>query len=128
MRIKHKVNPRISEDSAGKDMLFGLDDALAEVTIDTHTHQVNGHFSVAVGATEALSFGDVAVVRGAYLEVGADCSLYLNGSLDAILIKLAPGAAKAKFFIEATLTQVQLKATGAVALTGKACFWGDPTP
>jgi hypothetical protein len=125
VRIRHKVYPKISDDSAGKNLLFAPDDALAEVIIDVYTKQANGHFTVAAGATEAMSLGDVAAVKGAYLETNGDCDVYVNGSATSIPVKMATGGTVAKLFLEAAITAISIKAPAAVTVTGKICVWGD---
>jgi hypothetical protein len=125
VRIRHKVYPKISDDSAGKNLQFAPDDALAEVIIDVYTKQANSYFSVVAGATETMSLGDVAAVKGVYLEVNGDCDVYVNGGVVSIPMKLATGGTVAKLFLEATITSISVKAPALVAVTGKICVWGD---
>jgi hypothetical protein len=125
VRIRHKVYPKISDDSAGKNLQFAPDDALAEVIIDVYTKQANSYFSVVAGATEVMSLGDVAAVKGVYLEVNGDCEVFVNASATAIPMKLVTGGTVAKLFLEATITSISVKAPALVAVTGKICVWGD---
>ncbi|MFA4944463.1 MAG: hypothetical protein WC789_07155 [Lentisphaeria bacterium] len=128
MRIKHKVNPRISDDSAGKNMLFGLDDALAEVTIDVHTKQANHLFSVLAAVTESLSLGDVGSPAGLYMEVSAPCTVTLDAGTPeeaSIRMVVPTGGTKAKLFLEATFATVEITTAVSTPVTGKICVWGS---
>jgi hypothetical protein len=120
VRIKHKVNVKIYDDTALKDALFGLDDTLAEETIDAFDVQVSGRFSVST--IEELSLGDVATALGMFIKVDADATLRLNDSFD-LALKVASGASYARFFFEGTITKIELTAASGT-VTGVYCVWG----
>lgn len=127
MRIKHKVNVRIAEDSAMENLLFGFADPLAEVTIDEFEKQSSGVFSIAPETTEEINLGDINTVLGLFLRVDRECLLYLNGSLDAIPLKPSGNTLFpfAKFFMEGPITEVSIRAPVAEkTVTGVFCAWG----
>ena len=104
MRIKHTVNPRIAEDADMENLLFGLNDVLAEITVDAYVRVISGKASVAESANEDLSLGDITAVKGFFLIADAECIIKLNGSSDEIQLRIGGTGttnAKAKFFIEA---------------------------
>lgn len=128
MRIKHILMLSVADDSDMKDALFGpIDETLATTQIDGYTNQVSGKFKVLSTITKSLSFGDIAAVKGIYLEVDQDCGLKIN---DAAAISLKRGnsatGSLAKFFIEATLTKIEIVA-GSADVHGTYCAWGDPS-
>lgn len=127
MRIKHKANVRISDDADMKDMLFGLDDTLAEVVIDAFTKQSSGKISVLAGETESVALGDITAVRGAFLKLSGDCQLKINGAATAIQLRKPTTATGTycKFFIEAEITSLQIIAPVGADVSGIFCVWGD---
>lgn len=127
IRVKHKVAVAIGLASDMKNTLLELDDTLAEVILDGFDRAVSNIVAIAAAATEQLSLGDLSTVRGMYLEVDGDCTVRLNGSTDDILMKVGATGGKAKLLLEATITQVEIEATGA-AVNGVYAMWGDPTP
>ena len=128
-RIDHTVAMQITRDTNQKQKVFFSDLTAEAVTIATLDNAFGGGLSVAVSSTDSLSLGDIGDARGLYLEVDADCNVRLNGGVEDIPITVAPGGARAKFFIEGTITAVTVENTsGTVVLTGAYCFWGDPTP
>ncbi len=127
LRVKHNVLVQISADIDAKLKRFFPD--TKEVIIDAFDRQAQSDLSVAPATTENLSFGDVTDVRGIYLELNAAGKVLLNGGTEEIPIDPAPSSAVAKFFLEGTLSQVQVKNEDAVnALVGVYVIWGSPTP
>lgn len=129
MRIRHKVNVSITEDTDGKNVLFGPDDSLAEVQIDTYERQTSGRLKILEGATENVPFGDVDAVKGIYLKVDNDCQVVLNGGVEVIQLRKVgtTSTTYAKLFMEADLTQVAIEAPADAVVTGTYCVWGDVT-
>jgi hypothetical protein len=127
IRVDHTVAPQISRDTDQKLRLFFPDLASEAVSIDQFETAASSVLSLAPSAVEALGFGDIVDVRGMYVEVNQDCDMKINGAVDAIPIKLAPNASKAKVFLEADITQIQIenKSTTEV-LSGVYALWGDP--
>ena len=129
MRIKHKVNVRIWDDTTEYNALFAPDDTRAEVIISGYVRQTSGKFSIAATANENLALGDITAVKGLYLVVDQDCQVKING--DDQVIQLRKGATTtgttAKFFIEADITAVNITAPAGSAVTGMYCVWGDTT-
>lgn len=130
IRVKHIIAVQTSTDTDQTRKMFYLDPDNESVISDSVQKQASGNLEVAIGASETLSFGDVTDVRGLYLEVAGDCRVRLNGAPDNIEMKIVKDAtpSKAKLFVEADLSQVEVDNTqGTVALTGIFCVWGDPT-
>jgi hypothetical protein len=127
IRVDHTVAPQISRDTNQKLRLFFPDLASEAVSIDQFETAANSVLSLAPLAVEALGFGDITDVRGMYLEVNQNCSLKLNGAVDAIPVKLAPNASKAKVFLEADINQIQVENLSTTeVLSGVYVLWGDP--
>jgi hypothetical protein len=127
IQVKHTVAIQNSRDVDGLHKLFWADLELSLVTIQTFEKQVSGNIAIPNAATESLSFGDITTARGLYLEVNQDVSVRLNGGIENILLKKAPGASAAKLFLEAQLSQVTIQNASGSALTGVYAIWGDPT-
>lgn len=125
MRIKHKVNVRIFNDTALKDALFAPDDALSEIQIDTFVRQSSSKFTVTASTSEDLPLGDIVAVKGLYLQVDADCIVKLNGGTEEFQMR-AQGTTSpsAKMFFEGDINQVNITAAAA-DLNGTICVWGD---
>jgi hypothetical protein len=128
MRIKHKANVRVAEDADMKNILFGFDDALAEVLIDNYLTVASGKFSIDPADTEELSLGDITACKGIYLHVFGDAEVTLNDAADSIQMHRAGVAVtdKAKLFVEAVITKVTVTAPADATITGVYCAWGDP--
>ncbi len=126
IRVKHKLVLNITEAQDGKDCLFNRDDTKAEVVIDSFERNASGKLSIAAAATEQLSFGDVAAVKGCYLQLSGDAIIKFNNGSDLIQLRKATGQTLVKFFIEADITQLDITAPAAEVLTGTYCVWGDP--
>ncbi len=129
MRIKHTIRLQIARDTAMRRLLFSDDEQLAEKIIDNYQRHTQGHLSIAAGATESLSLGDVTSVKGMYLELDQDAYVRLNGSLDNIVMAKPPGASEdtAKLFLESTITAVEIENPTSSTLTGIYVMWGDAT-
>ena len=125
MRIKHTVQVQISLDEEGKRKLFSDDALLSQTVIDAYDAQANSVLTIPTVTTESLSFGDVVAVKGMYLEVNQDAKVRLNGSTDAIQLRIGATGGKAKFFIEAAITGVTVENPTANTLVGFYSFWGS---
>ena len=128
MRLKTTVQVQMTQDDAGKRKLYS-DDATAAAS-DTTGYQrgANSLISIDPETTEAMAFGDVSLVRGMYLEVDQDALVRLNGSGDALQMRVASGVGKAKLFLETEVTEVTIENVSTdTALTGVFVCWGDPT-
>lgn len=128
MRISHKIILVVSEDSAAKQILFGIDATLAENIVTSYLHQNSGTIKIAASATEQVPFGDVDSVKGCYLRFDKDVKIKLNGSADEIQIRKSGTGDVAKFFIEADLTQIDIIGDGTDVTNGVYCVWGDTAP
>lgn len=128
MRIRHKVNVRVSNDADMKDLLFAPDDVLSEVVVDGYTHQVSGKIFVLAGETLTLTFADlgVGICKGLFLKLDQDASLTLDeGSVPIVLARSGTGAGDfAKFFIEGILSTVEIEAPAEEDVAGIYCAWG----
>jgi len=126
--IKHVVAVRTSRDKDFKKAMWYPDVDLSEVVIDTFTKQASTNFTVPLSSSEALTNGDVAAVKGIYLESNAACKVYLNGSTNSL--SMVPAAGKvAKLFLEAEVTTVEIENESTdTELEGVYICWGDPTP
>lgn len=127
MRIRHKVNVRIADDVDMKNLLFGFDDTLAEVVIDTYEKQAGGKFKVEAGETETLSKGDVDAPKGVFIKCNADAQVSINGSTDLIQLRKAGTTSTdyARLFIEGEISSVAITAPLDIEAIGVYCFWGD---
>jgi len=131
VRIKHKVNIRIWETSAEKDVLFAPDDALSEVQIDGYDKQASGKLEIDVSSNEDLTFGDVDAVKGIYLKVNIEAKVKINGMVTPLQLRKGNTGTDefAKLFLEADITSVNIENPDATnKLTGTYCVWGDVTP
>ena len=134
MRITHELVMLISRDESGNDIHFQRKETISRIQIDTYLKQHGGAFDVADTATLTLSMGDVAAVKGVYLEVDADCDVFLSGSADPIQLRKAPAAsggtapAYAKLFLECDITQIDVEASQSSAVNGWYVVWGDVAP
>ena len=127
MRLKTTVRVQAWLDAAMRRAMFNDDATLSQMQTDGYAKQANSVLSIAPLATESLSFGDVTLVKGIYLEMDQEAKVRVNGG-DPIQMRMAVGATKAKLFLEADVSQVTVENTDdTVALTGFYCAWGDPT-
>lgn len=130
IRVRHRVYVHTWGDVDEKLTRFMPDPVLQEVLTDEQQKQFNGDISVPPTSSETLSLGDIDAVTGLYLEVDAAAKVRLNGGVENLDLTPLKGAstAKAKLFLEAPITQVEVENEGAAPLTGVYCIWGDPTP
>jgi len=129
IRVDHTVTPQISRDSDQKQKLYFPETAQEAVSLDVFERAANSVLEIAASGVESLGFGDVADVRGFYLEVDQDCYVRINGSLDNIPLKLPSTTGTAKLFMEADLNAVVIQNLSSTAvLSGVYVVWGDPTP
>lgn len=128
IRVSHTVAVRTSRDTEYKKAMWDPDVSLSEVILDVFEKQVSGNLSVDVSSSEDLSFGDIDLVKGMYMEFDSACLVRLNGSLDSLPIDPVESGKPAKIFLEADINQVQVENLSAsTVLTGVFVFWGDPT-
>lgn len=126
IRIKHKINVRVAEDTDMNNLLFAPKDDLAEVTIDGYEKSVSGVIKVPANTTENLSLGDVDTPKGLYLRVDNDCLVNINGLGDIQLRRSSTATGVvAKLAIEADITSVAITAPVGADLNGVWCLWGD---
>ncbi len=125
IRIKHKVNVKIANDTDMKDKLFEFDDTLAEVVIDTFQRQNSGKFHIAAEGVEDLPMGDITATKGVVIKFDQDCTIKINGGTDVFSVEKAEGKTFARFFMEGTITAIEV--TAILELEGVFCTWGDPT-
>ncbi len=133
IRIIHQMIITISEDLASpqKQILFARDPDLVKQTIDTYTKQASANFSLADAADETYGIGDiVSPAKGLYLEVDAECSVYLSGDPNPVILRLPTTpqtGARARLMAEVDITNVRIVASEGVAVNGTYCFWGGGT-
>ena len=128
VRIKHKCNVRIASDTDMKNILFGPDDTLSEVIIDTFTKHTSGNFTLLDSEDENLSLGDIDAVKGFYLYADNDVKLTINGGTAIQMRQNTGTGTRAKFFIEADITSINVENdTAGETVTGVWCAWGDTT-
>lgn len=132
MRVRQKVNVTITDDLAGKDKLFALDDTLAEVILDGPQEMNAGRAVLAPDDVFTVPMGTVTDCRGVFLVMTADCSVAINGGAALACrlgVKAEEGgteAAVSKFFFEGTVTSVVVTANADDDLVLKYAVWGDP--
>jgi hypothetical protein len=110
-----------------KRYLFKDDQTLATVQTDSFAKEMNSILAVTMSGSYTLSFGDITLVRGLYLELDQDALVAIKGAAPIQMRKLADGTV-AKLFIEAEINQVIVTNPSATtAMNGIVCAWGDPT-
>lgn len=127
MRLKHVVQVQLYQDTAGKRTLYADETTPATTDTSDYQRQANSLLSIEPDGLESLSFGDVTLVRGFYLEVDQEAKVRLNGAMDPIQLRIAVGATKAKLFLEGEITQVTVENPAEDTLSGVFVCWGDPT-
>lgn len=128
MRVKHIIQLWLADDAELKQKFFERDAALATVVLDGFERPTTGKMAVADAATESIPFGDVAVVRGLYLEADQPCTLRINSGTEAIPVEPGLAGELAKVFLETSLSAAEIEATGGAAVNLTYAVWGDPTP
>lgn len=130
MRIVHKIEIVVSQDTDQKIVMFQKAYPEAEVVIDRYQKPAVGELMIPAdegeGSSEDIPFGDIEAVYGLYLEVDQVCELTLNGA-DTPIVLTPPGTAagtKAKFFIEGVIEHASI-AAGDEAVHGIYVVWGD---
>jgi hypothetical protein len=127
MQVKHKVNVKITDDAAGKDVLFGLDDTLAEVSLTSFTKYTSGRVSVAAAVDETINLGDIAAVKGLYLKADADCQIKLNNNTETLQLRKGSTSTGtyARFFMEGDITSLEVTTAADTPVNIIFCAWGD---
>ena len=125
MRVRHTLNPVVSEDADGKSVLFGLDETTAEAVLDTLTRVASGVTNLDDAEVFVLPYADVTDARGFFVRMdGADFDLEIEGAA-ALQIRRVGAFANCKVLMEAQTTSLRVTAVGAGRLTW--CIWGDPS-
>lgn len=133
IRIIHQISLGVSEDAAEPQQEFLFRRTLdgTKQTIDGYTKQASQNLDVIDTGDETYLPGDIDLpAKGLYLEVDADCSVYLSGDPNPIIMRIPPGAqtgAKAKLFMEGDTTSLRVQASEGAAVHGTYCFWGGGT-
>lgn len=126
MRLKTKVLVQAGQDSTFKKKLVYIEEQGAEQITDGYQRASASQFSIDPASIEAMSFGDVTVVKGIYIEATADVLVRLNGSLDSIQLRKASDVDAAKLFLEGDITGVEIENTDPDnPVTGIYACWGD---
>lgn len=128
LRQKHKVWVNTSRNTGMTDLVYGPSETDRLVQNDAFDQWGGGSLDIAASGNEDLDLGDVANVKGIYLEVQADAQVKLNGSSDAIQLRryATTTGVVAKLFLEADITQVNVTNTDAsAALVGHFHIWGS---
>jgi hypothetical protein len=132
MRAKVKANVTLTQDADGKDKLFSLDDALAELTLDGFQEMAAGTALLTNGVPFTLGFGQLvgSGAQGMFLKGNGDFAMVLNGG-SAVQVKrgvVGPAgsnkAASARVLMEAAITSVVITPVADMLLT--FVLWGDP--
>ena len=131
MRIRHKMNPVVTEDAEGRSVLFGLDDTTAEAVLDGFTRVSSGVTDVQDGVPFDVPLGDVSDARGFFLRMdgGADFDLLINTFGPFNVRRGANGTGGAvfdncKMLAEMLVSELEVTPVGDGRLTW--CIWGDP--
>jgi hypothetical protein len=129
MRVKHTINPVVTEDTDGRSVLFGLDETTAETTLDGLQRAASGVTDLDDAEVFSIPYADVTDARGFFLRMdGGDFDLVINGGAVLQVRRAATGsgtvATSAKCLMDARTTSLQVTASGAGRLTW--CIWGDP--
>lgn len=131
MRVRHTVNPVVSEDANGRSVLFGLDEQLADAVIDGFTRVNSGVTDLSDTDVYNIPLGDVTDARGIFLRSdGGDFDVVINGSDTPLQVRrgvTGEGGAlfqNCKLLIECNVATVEVTAVGDGRLT--YCIWGDP--
>jgi hypothetical protein len=122
------MNVRIADDTSMKNLLFAPDDELAEVVSDSFETQASGKFSVAVGGTESLSFGDVTHVKGFFIKCDGDAEVNVN-ALGVIQLRKhdTTTGTEVKIMMEADISSLAITNNTTAVITGVWCVWGNYT-
>jgi hypothetical protein len=127
MRVKLIPAITISTDSEGESKLFAPDHKQVGQVIDGQARMADGTAHVDANATKALSFGDVASVKGLWLQASADCQLAVNGSEDLLQLRSPAGCAGASgptIVLEADIASISITA-GSAGVDVIYAVWGD---
>lgn len=128
LRLVHELIMKLTQDTAGKRILFERQTSDSRITLDTWFKHNSGTFTVTDGTQENLALGDVtSPVRGVYIEVDADCDIRLSGSSDPIQVRrlAAQAAFPSKIFLEANITAIEVDASQGADVNGTYLVWGD---
>lgn len=127
LRLVHELILKLSEDEAGKRVLFERQASDSKVTFDKWFRHNSSTFTVADTTQLSLSLGDItSPARGAYLEVDANCDIRLNGSVDPLQVRRqADETAPSKIFLNANISAIEVDASQAVEVNGIYVVWGD---
>lgn len=133
MRVRHTVNPIISEDADGTSILLGLSDVTAETILDGFQSQGNDVRDLLQSGGEfAVPLGGPTVIHGFWLRATGDFDLRINNSAQAFQVRRGStgtgGAvfANAKVLMECITTALHVTPIQDLRLFW--AVWGDPTP
>jgi hypothetical protein len=135
MEVRPKVNVRVFDDTAAKEVLFGPSDAAAERSLGSYREFSAGKLEKAADATYFdLPLGAVAAVKGFILKSDKDLDVKLNGGSQVIQLRLPLRTGTVAeptpsdflvLYMDAVITQIQVDAPTDPALV-TFCLWGDP--
>lgn len=129
MRVKHKANVVISDDTTGKDKLFGPDDVNAEVTLDGYQESVASIVQLEAAEEFTVPLDVLNDVQGFFLRATKDFTVAINGSAALPVKRGITGSSNAKaatcrILFEGTVTSIVVTAEEELKLWYAA--WGDP--
>lgn len=128
MRIRSEVKIIASDDTGGRQLLFGGPNRTDEIIIDNMQRLVSGKLSIATADNEDVPLGDVDTMQAIFIEVDRTCTLVLNGGAETFTLVPHVVTSRARFFFEGTLSQVNISNPDVTnALTGTYVVWGDLT-
>ena len=125
IRVKHKVRVQVYREASEYNGYYVPDDTRSEVVLDSFDRQANSVIAIGQGTSETLDFGDVDAVKGIYLEVDQDVTVSINGSVTPLQLRVGASGGKAKLFLEADITSVEVTAPSGADVVGECCVWGD---
>ena len=124
IRVKHRVWVNISRNTDMTDLVYGPEEADRLVQSDIYDQHGGGSIDIDDAGNENLSMGDVTNVKGIYLEVDQECTIKINGGTDEFVLKKSNTTGKAKVFLEATITALNIANASGSALIGHYAIWG----
>ena len=132
LRIRDKQTLKISSTSDEKRQLFdNTNDPGAEIRTDLFTKSDDGNLTIAPTASKTIPRGDVATIRGVYIEADNPVQVSIDGGTPITITP--PDAGKmARLRLDVSLTSVQNVVltnpalVGGVTVSGLWVVWGDP--
>ena len=134
LRMLRTNDLKIVESSTRPNVRYERNPKYDKIQCDEFRREHGGDFTVAAGETQALDFGDVAVVRGVHMRLWfvADtdsAELLVNGN-PAMIIRPIPGQADdarvADILLDVDLTTLSVRLqAGQATVSGVYTAWGD---